>query len=398
MSMGEAAATPPGRTHLWAEQLLADPGAAPISGAAVTVEDGAVVSVEQRPSQPGDVVYQGATLLPGLFDLHIHLGIESHPDDPLHRKEPLPLLALRCARNAAITLRSGVTTCRDAGTRERATAYVRAAAARGLLEAPRVFTAGRPLGAPEGHCNYMTVDVRHAADATSAVLGEVGAGAEWIKLMVTGGIVPPSRGTQLQPESVHAAVAEAHRLGARVMAHSETGAGAQLCLEAGVDTIEHGVEIDDGTLASMAERGITLVPTLMAFWEIVQGHNPALAPTTVELARAAYEQNVALVQRARQAGVRLATGTDGSHGSIALELRLLAQAGLSAAEALRAATENAADALGYPELGRLLPGCRADVLVVEGDPLTDIAAVGQVRAVWLDGRLVHQEPTEAFRA
>src|SRR5437764_4775510 len=132
-------------TTMWAERVIADPSSGvAIRGAAVVVENGAVKSIEQRPGRAGDTIFEGCTLLPGLFDLHIHLGIESHPDDPLHRKEPVPLLALRCAKNAGITLRSGVTTCRDAGTRERAVQYVRDAAAKGLLDAPRLFSAGRP--------------------------------------------------------------------------------------------------------------------------------------------------------------------------------------------------------------------------------------------------------------
>jgi imidazolonepropionase-like amidohydrolase len=277
----------PARTAIWAHRVVADPEAAPLDRTAVVIENGMVLALEQRSSQPGDVVFPVGTLLPGLFDLHIHLGIESHPDDPIHRKEAVPVLALRCARNALITLQSGVTTCRDAGTRERASAYVRDAAVKGLLAAPRLLSAGRPLGAPEGHCNYMTVDVRDAADAEAPVQAEVGAGVDWIKLMVTGGIVPPSRGVQLRPESVHAAVAAAHRRGVRAMAHSETAEGARLCVDAGVDTIEHGVDIDEDTLQAMAEGQLTLVPTLMAFAEIVEGHNPALAPATLDLARAA---------------------------------------------------------------------------------------------------------------
>lgn len=377
-------------TTMWARHIIADPASgAAIDGAAIVIENGTVSAIEQRPSRLGDTIFEGCTLLPGLFDMHIHLGIESHPDDPIHRKEPVPLLALRCARNAQITLHSGVTTCRDAGTRDRAAAYVRDAAARGLLAAPRLLSAGRPLGAPEGHCNYMTVDVRDAAGADAAVRTEVGAGADWIKLMVTGGIVPPSRGVQLDPDAVRAAVATAHQLGVRVMAHTETAAGARLCVDAGVDTVEHGVDIDDETLGQMAQRQLTLVPTLMAFAEIVNGHNPALAPATVELARAAYDKNVRLVERAHAAGVPIAAGTDGSHGSIAYEVQLLAEAGLGPAAALVAATQRAAAAAGLDTLGQLRTGSVADCVIVEGNPLADVSVLRHVRAVLQSGHVVH---------
>jgi imidazolonepropionase-like amidohydrolase len=375
---------------VWADRVIVDVDRPVVENAAVVVRDGCIEDIRVGRA-PGALAFPGCTLLPGLIDCHIHLAIEADANDPMHRKEPEAIMMLRMAKNAAINLRAGVTACRDVGTRSGMAIWMKEAFRKRLYRGPRVYASGRPLGAPEGHCNYMTVDVRNAGEAREAVRGEIGAGADVIKLMVTGGLIPPSRGTQMAPDSVRAAVEEAHRLEIPVAAHSETREGARLCAEAGVDSIEHGIELEDDVLDTMAARGLTFVPTLTAFHQVVQfGHANRLPEDTLRRASEMLEHLQTSLRRAIEMRVPVAAGTDYKHGSIALELELMVQFGAAPKDALRAATKTASRLLRVDKtLGTLEQGKWADFIAVAGDPLANIGAVNRVQAVVLDGALVH---------
>lgn len=371
----------------YADRVVLDPNQPSARGSSL-VWSGDEVTVVNGDVE-GTVRFQGCTILPGLVDCHVHLGIEGNADDPLHRKEADPILLLRMARNARVDLDSGVTSCRDLGTKNRLAIAMREALQKGLCSGPRVVPAGRPLGAPEGHCNYMTVDVRTADEARVAVRSEIGAGAECIKLMVTGGIVPPSADTQMSADTVFAATEEGHRLGVKVAAHSETVEGARLCARAGVDSIEHGGEIEDGVLETMARRGITFVPTLGAFYEIAEhGRDHGLSTETVARGRALWDSLAYTFRRAMQLGVRIAVGTDYRHGSISQELELMVRLGMTPQQAVSAAT-NVGAMLLEPYVPSASPASpvSADFIVVEGDPLVEITHLRRICAVIQRGRL-----------
>jgi imidazolonepropionase-like amidohydrolase len=200
---------------------------------------------------------------------------------------------------------------------------------------------------------------------------------------------------QLTREELAALVDEAHRMGYRVCAHCEGLAGTELAIEEGVDTIEHGLSLhrDPELLARMAERGIVLVPTLSTFHDLAERFAADWVPALVDQAKRQLEEAYRTLVAARDAGVTLAMGHDsGPPGENAIELVRMAEGGLGAADAIRAATEGSARALGLAgELGAIEPGKRADLVVVDGDPLAEprlLLDLARIRLVLKDGRSV----------
>lgn len=379
---------------LWASRLIIDPEKPPLINGKLIVSNGMVEDIHED-VEPEGLSYPNCTLLPGLIDCHVHLGLEgsgTDGNDPFHRKEIGPVLALRMARNAGINLRAGVTSVRDVGTRDGLAITLKEGWRKQLFQGSRIYASGRPLGAPEGHCSYMSIYVRNPEDAREAVRSEICAGADVIKIMVTGGILPPSRGTQIEPDTVLAAVEEAHLLGTPVAAHSETAEGARLCVEVGVDSIEHGSFIDDDVLNEMVNRGIYLVPTLRVFKHIADyGKEHNLPEASVARAVQIWENLQKLFMKAIEKRVPLATGTDWRHGTLVDEIELMVQLGCSPGEALVAATKNGARLLGEGgRLGELQPGFLADWLIVEGDPTENISCLRNVRGVGQNGTIIIQ--------
>jgi imidazolonepropionase-like amidohydrolase len=170
-------------------------------------------------------------------------------------------------------------------------------------------------------------------------------------------------------------VDEAHRLGVRVAAHVEGLAGARLAVDAGVDTIEHGLSLhrEPSLLEAMARRGIVLVPTLSTFHDLAERFTDSFAPALVEQAKRQLEEAYATLAAARSAGVTLAMGHDsGPPGDNAIELVRMVEGGLTPLEGIAAATHGSAQALGLPDVGRVEPGAVADLLVIDGDPVADV--------------------------
>jgi imidazolonepropionase-like amidohydrolase len=215
-------------------------------------------------------------------------------------------------------------------------------------------------------------------------------GADFIKLMTTGArsvVLEDPEPAQVTRAEVATVVEEAHRLGFRVAAHCEGLDGTRLAIEEGVDTIEHGLELhrEPALLETLATSGRILVPTLSCFFDLSETHACLWAPRLVELAKRQREEAHQTVEAARSAGVRMAMGFDSMpHGENALELVRLHDAGLTALEAIAAATAVAADACGLgDELGTVQPGKRADLLVVDGDPLADPRILLDAERIWL---------------
>jgi imidazolonepropionase-like amidohydrolase len=191
---------------------------------------------------------------------------------------------------------------------------------------------------------------------------------------------------QMTGEELAAVVDEAHRMGVCVAAHAEGLEGAHLAIEAGADTIEHGLSLhrEPALLDLMAARGIVLVPTLTTFHDLAERFADAFAPRLVEQAKRQLESAYLTVTAARNAGVILAMGYDsGPPGASSFELLRLVDAGLSASEAIAAATSGSAQALGLTDRGTVAPGKVADLLVVDGDPLADPGSLADPARIWL---------------
>jgi imidazolonepropionase-like amidohydrolase len=369
-----------------------------VENGAVVVEDGHITSVgPTRDLSNAEVVDLGdATLLPGLIDAHVHLvwSASAEPHEVVER-ESRALTTLRCAANAALHLRAGVTTVRDVGATDGLSVDIARAVELGVLPGPRVVAAGRAIAMTGGHGWFIGREADGAEAVRHAVRSELKAGAECIKLMASGGVYGHAEepgSPQLTIEEMRAGVEEAHKAGRKVAAHAYSVEAINNALDAGVDSIEHGSYIDQTTAERMREQGTYLVPT-MSVYEAMNEKGPELgAPEYIQRKTAeVLEASRKAFRLALEAGVPVAAGTDCGapghpHGTLPEELRLMVEAGATPLKALRYGTSAAADLLGLgEEVGTLEPGKKADLLAVGDDPLRDIGALRAVRLVLRDG-------------
>ena len=388
---------------LWDARLVDGRGGPPVEGAVVRVAAGrirSIESVEGRSAPPGATDLEGRTLLPGLIDAHTHVISDTErapgfgPPPPLHGEEPRPD-ALRwfvLAKAARAFLAAGITTVRDVGSPDDEAITLREAIRLGLLEGPRILSCGRIITATAPGSRIFGTMYEEADgpwQMRRAVRRQLRRGADYVKVMATGARSverESPEAAQLTAEEIGAVVDEAHRMGVRVAAHAEGLEGARLAVEAGVDTIEHGLSLhrEPRLVDTMAEQGIVLVPTLSTFQDLAERFRDDFAPPLVAQAERQRDEAAKTVMAARAAGVTIAMGYDsGPPGANANELIRLVEAGLSASEAVVAATAGSAKALGLTDRGTLATGQVADLLVVDGDPLAEPAVLADAGRIWL---------------
>jgi imidazolonepropionase-like amidohydrolase len=381
-------------------------GAAP-APADVAVAGGRIVDVGTGLDGDEVVDCTGATVLPGLFDCHVHVTVFDIGMLP-RLQQPFSYQFYEAARNLARTLELGITTVRDAAG---ADLGIKQAVADGLIRGPRLQisvglitqTGGHGDGwLPSGHC--VPLSVPHPGRPEALVDGPdemrrtarelLRAGAEVLKVCTTGGVLSPRddpRHSQFTPAELDVLVTEATMQGRYVMAHAQGAEGVKNAVRAGARSVEHGIYLDDEAIDLMLAHGTWLVPTLVAPVNVVRAaqRGSALPEAAVRKAEEVVGVHADSVRRAVQAGVRIAMGTDsgvGPHGTNLEELPLMAACGMSPAEVLAATTSSSARLLGYDqELGVLAPGFRADLVVVDGDALDLGRLRGGVRQVWQDG-------------
>ena len=355
----------------------------------------------------------GKFVMPGMIDCHVHLVGLGEPNAELSRlKDLVPLQALRGAASAAAMLRAGFTTVRDLSAPGYANIAIRQAIEQGFAVGPRVLAAGMSLTVPGGHGdNYYRPEVHvHRENlingpdsARLAVRETVKMRADVIKLLVTGGVMTDGSDVgamQWSPEELRAAIDQAHQLGRLVAGHCHGAVGVKEGVKAGLDTVEHGTMLDEEAVDLMGERGVYLVPTLVANYSIVtHGTAAGIAPHVVQKGEQVSACHGRSVRMAHAAGVKIAFGTDcgtpfNRPGHNAVELELMVQQGLSPSEVLQAATRVAADAVGLgDELGTLQVGKAADLIVVDGDPLADVAVLrdpNRINVVVKGGEIVKE--------
>jgi imidazolonepropionase-like amidohydrolase len=338
----------------------------------------------------------GATAIPGLMDAHVHLTLDPERSTELQREAPADSPRELEARALAM-LRAGITTARDLGGGRWRELELRDRIARGDAPGPRLLCAGQPVTSPRGHCWFWGGEARDGAEARAVVRRQLERGVDWLKLMVTGGMlttgtVPGS--AQFDTAGVSAVVEEAKAGGRSVAAHCHGTPGIRNAVAAGVATIEHcswtgddgfGSAFDAALADAIAERGVWVSPTVNAGWlRLLEREG---RPT-----RMATRMSHCL-QSLRRAGARFVASTDAgipnvAHHRLPEGLAAFARlAALTAVETLRAATSDAAEALGLGgTTGLLRPGLCADVLVVDGDPTRDLAALLRPRLVVARGR------------
>jgi imidazolonepropionase-like amidohydrolase len=369
-------------------------------GTSVLVEDERIVEVSEGSLRAPDarrIDCRGRTLMPGLIDAHVHCTITTMDLAAMQRR-PLTLVAQEARVVLEQMLRRGFTTVRDAGGADHGLAQ---AVERGLIQGPRLFFAGRVLSQTGGHgdlrargddagapcaCEIRTSGFAHVADGVSAVRKaareELRRGATQVKIMASGGVASPSDpiwNLQYSPEEMRAIVEEAEAWRTYAMAHAYTPEAITRAVEAGVRTIEHGNLIDAAAARRMAERGAYLVPTLVTYYAIEEfGRALRFPDTGLRKVRDVLDAGLASLEIARAAGVAMGFGTDllgETHPQQNREFGIRARV-QPAADVLRSATRVNARILGREgELGVVAPGALADLLVVDGDPLAEIAVL-----------------------
>ncbi|MFD4863980.1 amidohydrolase family protein [Streptomyces sp. NPDC058412] len=387
-------------TLISARRVVIGPHGQVLADGAVLVRNGVIADtgprheVESRaPAHTLRHDYPDGTLLPGLVDAHVHLVLDAGPD---------PVAALREADDATVAkgiaeralglLNAGVTTVRDLGDRNGLAMEFRDAVRAGRLPGPRVLAAGTPVTGPGGHCWFLGGEVSGEDAARALVRRNVEQGTDLIKVMATGGGItkggPPIWAPQFTAEELRIIVQEAASAGLPVAAHAHGTAGIVAAVEAGVSTIEHCTWIDqdgfrllDDVVDEIAARGIGVCPAASPDWR----------GFAERFGRERAEEMFGGIRRMRERGVRLLTGTDAGVSRAVFDdfvssLEFFAHLGCTSQEIVDLATCEAAEALGLGKVtGRLLPGLRADLLVVDGDPLSDLQALRRVRLVMADG-------------
>jgi imidazolonepropionase-like amidohydrolase len=396
----------------------------------VHIADGVVAAVggDLPVGEALDVDFSGLWLMPGVFDCHLHVACSSL-DLGEALSTPVTRWALEAASNARRTLEAGVTFVRDLGGADRG---IRDAIAAGLAAGPALQvsvvlvsqTGGHGDGFLAGHGleispGYLFPDYPgkppHLVDGPDsmrrAVRAVLRAGADWIKLATTGGLVSEHDEplvAELTPEEIAVAVSEAGRKGKPVAAHAYGGEGLSNAVRAGVRSIEHGGFLTEEQAAEMAAAGCWLVPTLSAMRDTLRwAEDRRLTPAQCRKVLGFGLELGEAVRIAKEYGVPLAAGTDyisrEQHGHNLEEVRLMREAGLTTEEALRAATVGGAELCGVADhRGRLAPGFVADLVVLDEDPgdLSAFGSSGTVTGVFKAGEAVvpHARLTEQIGA
>lgn len=350
-----------------------------------------------------------ATLLPGFIDVHTHLTMNAGGGGYEGLGISAPRAALIGAKNARLTLLAGFTTVRNVGAQGYSDVALRDAINAGDVIGPRMQVSGPPLGITGGHCDNSLLpfefhySAEGVADGTDAVIHRVREvikyGADVVKFCASGGVF--SKGDnplleQYSPAEMTALIAEAHRLGRKVATHAHSAISIKDAVRAGVDSIEHGIFIDEEGIELMKEHHTFLVPTSFPlFWFEQHESEMHLPPWVVEKAAIiipAAKKNVAL---AFKAGVKVALGTDAGvypHGLNGGEFWSMVQLGLTPVQALQAGTANAAELMGWSDrIGAIRPGMFADMVAVQGDPLRDIELLKNVQFVMKGGVIYKDE-------
>ncbi len=401
------AAPEPAGGKLWLTGVrLFDGTGGPVrDGAAVLVSGGVIrrVGSASEPCPPGARMIDAGRrmLLPGLTDAHTHAAGKV-PRTVRGAEEALPGTAAHFLQaELRGYLRRGVTTIRVTGSQGLMPQEARQAMRYGAFRGPRLLTCGKIISATAPGGRFYGDMYREADgpdDMRRAVREQLRAGADFIKVMTTGArsneLEDPDP-LQLTGAELAAASDEAHRMGFRLSAHAEGLDGCEAAIAHGADTIEHGMYLHrrPGLLAAMAAGGQVLVPTLSGYYEMAglgevidesgAPSAPEMSPVLVELAHRNLAEGAASMRAARDAGVKIALGSDVSLGT-GLEIQRMVKHGLTASEALVAATKTAAEALGLADhLGTVAEGKLADLLIVDGDPLQDPRLLGDTGSIWL---------------
>lgn len=391
----------------------AETGAAPPSpgasdpGAPDAFDGGAPEAIDL--GAPEAIDLGEGVIVPGLIDAHVHLELDPARRTPAEQLA-VPVAERRhaMAERAGAMLAAGITTARDCGGGLYLEHALRDRIAGGAALGPRLLCCGRPITTPGGHCHFWGGEVASDVEVDAQVEAQIEAGSDWIKAMATGGVFTPgtrARDTQFDLPRLRRIVAAAEAGGRSVAAHCHGTEGIAHAVRAGVRTIEHasfagadgfGTDVDPALLREMAERTLWVSPTVNAGWGR-RMHDASGAPTDF------FRRLSTSLRTQRDHGIRFIASTDAgipgvAHHALVAGLEAFAQfAGLRPVDVLRATTVEAARALGLEgETGRIAPGLSADFLVLDGNPLEDLAALRDPEYVVFRGRWLDRSARRAL--
>jgi imidazolonepropionase-like amidohydrolase len=383
-----------GRTVITADRLftgseLLTPGVVVLDGERIAFAG------SQLPSESGAAFRFGdATILPGLIDAHSHVSIvpaEGNQIEQLRQPADVQLAASR--RNVARDLASGVTTMRVLGQELDVDFELKREIDAGRTDGPALVCAGIQI-ARDGQHGHAITGMRTRDDIEQLARRNVAKGAGVLKIFATGGVSSSGTSQDSCPfteDEIRCAADVAHAHGLKLAAHAHGGQGARNAIAGGVDTIEHAAALDDELMAMIADRRLTVVGTFSILFHpdgIERGDAGNAA--VMDKVHAARETVARSWTRIVAAGLRVALGTDSMHGCLAFDLAKLVEYGATPVEALTAATAIGAEVCGLADRGRLAAGLRADLVIVRGDPVADIARVADPLCVVIGGRVLER--------
>ncbi len=406
-----AAAESPERSAIIGGSVVDLDGGAPVHDAIVLIEGERITAI----GAAGDIAVpqgaevtdvNGAWLIPGLMNMHVHLGLKLPGKMAAElANETEGELTLRMAHSARLSLEAGVTTIRLPGDDRHGDIALKKAIERGQAHGPRIFSAGEALVITGGHGSEAGVEYADGpAQLIKAARREISAGASWVKILISGGIATDGGDISealMTPGEINAVIDAAHRFGAKVAAHSGSPQATSIAVDAGVDSIEHGYFLDRPTLRKMKKAGTWLVPTIVV-------SQPATAPFFEKIGSPQWylarrdsvgKEHWKALQMAIEEGLNIALGTDqlphepnDGTTATAREAQYYVEAGMTPLEALRAATIEPARMLGADDdIGSLEVGKYADIVAVPGDPTEDIKALREIVFVMKGGRVYRND-------
>ncbi|HEX7013302.1 MAG TPA: amidohydrolase family protein [Steroidobacteraceae bacterium] len=421
-SLAGAQAADDSTVLIHAGRVLDKPGERPRGATTIVVRNGRIEALRDgfvdAASFPGAriVDLREQFVLPGLIDCHVHLDSDKAGQEGLIESltSSDAYFAYEAAVNARKTLEAGFTTVRNLGDGSGVILALRDAIAAGKLPGPRILDAGKGISTTSGHGDSslgLSPELAEHAPQDNlcdspescrrAVRMQVRRGVDVIKIMTTGGVnsrIGAGVGRQMFDDEAKALIETAHLYGKKVAVHAHGADGIELALKYGADSIEHGTLLDEEGIKLFLKTGAYYVPTLSTINGYLErlAKDPNAYPPEV---RAKIEWRISItgksLQKAFPRGVKIAFGTDAGvskHGRNADEFELMVKHGMPPAEAIKAATVNAADLLGISaQAGTLEPGKRADLIAVKGDPLSDVTVLRQVSFVMKGGKAYKQE-------
>jgi len=389
--------------------VIACTGKQPMKDVIVIVEDDKIAEVKagtySQAVGEGERVFdlEGGYVLPGLWDVHAHLGdLIPDPKHLLETESPIDY-AIRAGRNAMDALRAGITGIRILGEDHYADVAWKRAFDAGVFVGPRLFVCGKAMciTGGHGHGTLGSVEVDGPYEMRKAVREQLKHGADQIKLMVTGGVMTAGEGmqeSQFLLDEIQAATEVAHQKGKRVCVHAWGAAGIKTAIRGGVDSIEHGL-LDDEAIEMMVENGVFYVPTLNVTQGEKQIFEGGMPDFMVEKILGSAKAHLEGFQKALKAGVKIACGADSSPVAdfTLSEIEHLVKAGMGEMEALIAATRTSADLCGVADrMGTVEVGKLADLIVVSANPLEDISNIRKLKLVLKGGKLVETREPEGL--